>query len=73
MLRIGSIHGHRSMKAVQPQSRRRCHCGCRKRASHLGLGDGVALMMGCELYVRRWVRDGIRTHRPHEQHSGEQK
>ena len=37
--------------------RRRCTCGCEQRATHLGMANGVCLTMGCELYVRRWVRD----------------
>ena len=27
-------------------------------ATHSGLGDGACMMIGCELTVRRWVRDG---------------
>lgn len=69
MIRVGSIHGVRSMKAIRSASRRRCHCGCRKRATHIGLGDGIALTNGCELYIRRWVRDGIKTRRAHPQHN----
>lgn len=57
-LRHGSVNGHRSLATVEPSSRRRCHCGCGKRATHNGLGDGLALMTGCEMSVRRWVRDG---------------
>lgn len=38
-------------------SRRRCRCGCRRRASHLGMANGIALAWGCELYVARWVRN----------------
>lgn len=55
----GSIHGDRSMIKSPSTSRRRCDCGCKTRASHTGMGDGVALMMGCEFHVRVWVRDGI--------------
>ena len=36
---------------------RKCHCGCEKRSTHLGKANGVCLMSGCELQVRRWVRD----------------
>jgi hypothetical protein len=60
---IGSVHGKRSMQMIRSQSRRRCHCGCKTRATHLGMGDGVALMNGCEFYVRRWVRDGLKIYR----------
>ena len=30
----------------------------KKRSTRVGLGDGLALMDGCEMRVRRWVRDG---------------
>lgn len=56
-VRYGSVDGHRAMIPVLPRSRRRCSC-CGARATHIGLGDGVALMSGCEMSVRRWVRDG---------------
>lgn len=56
--RRGSAEGHRTFGAAAPTSRRRCSCGCGSRASFVGYGDGVALMMGCEISVRRWVRDG---------------
>ncbi len=61
---IGSVHGKRTMTESRKLSRRRCHCGCKGRASHIGLGDGVALMSGCNFYVRRWVRDGVKIYRP---------
>jgi len=38
----------------------RCRCGCDRRASHLGLADGLCMISGCELTVRRWVRYGAR-------------
>jgi len=38
-------------------SRKRCSC-CRRRATHRGMANGLALMRGCDLRVRRWVRDG---------------
>jgi hypothetical protein len=56
--RYGSASGHRAMVKAPPRSRRRCYCGCGKRATRTGLGDGLALTMGCELSIRRWVRDG---------------
>lgn len=40
------------------KSRRLCHCGCRKRLSHIGKANGVGLYWGCELSVRRWVKTG---------------
>jgi hypothetical protein len=56
--RWGSADGNRAMVKAPARSRRRCHCGCGSQATHTGLGDGLALTMGCELYIRRWVRDG---------------
>lgn len=38
-------------------SRRKCHCGCNGRQTHIGIANGVGLYWGCELSVRRWVRD----------------
>jgi hypothetical protein len=48
---------NRSMKRA-PNKRRECCCGCNGRLTHIGLGDGAGMMSGCELTVRRWVRDG---------------
>jgi hypothetical protein len=62
--KYGSATDHnRYMETMKPTSRRRCLCGCKRRATHKGMANGVCLMLGCELYVRRWVRDGIRTRR----------
>jgi hypothetical protein len=47
----------RDLWPVDSRSRRRCPC-CKKRATHVGGSGGVGLMSGCELRVRRWVRDG---------------
>lgn len=38
--------------------RRKCDCGCGRRSTHTGCANGVALTSGCELAIRRWVRDG---------------
>jgi hypothetical protein len=57
-MRSGSVNGHRTLIQAPKTSRRRCYCGCGKRATHTGLGDGLALTLGCELSIRRWVRDG---------------
>lgn len=55
---VGHANGERSMVRV-PRMRRCCPCGCGRTSTHGGLGtNGVALMWGCELRVRRWVRDG---------------
>lgn len=54
----GSAEGHvRYAHPVQPRSRRRCQCGCGQRATKVGMANGVALMLGCELAVARWVKD----------------
>lgn len=54
----GSVYHHRrTMTLVPPKSRRRCRCGCKTRATHMGQCNGVTLVMGCELYIRRWVRN----------------
>lgn len=36
---------------------RKCHCGCAKRSTHMGMANGVALAGGCELSIARWVKD----------------
>lgn len=46
------------MQPIDGASRRRCPCGCQQRATHNGMANGVALMHGCELRVRRWVKYG---------------
>ena len=48
---------NRSMKKA-PNKRCKCYCGYGGRETHIGLGDGAGMMSGCELSVRRWVRDG---------------
>lgn len=45
------------MAAAPARARRRCSCGCKGRATHVGYANGVPLTGGCELQVRRWVRD----------------
>ena len=42
---------------VEPiKSRRRCHCGCKARQTHIGMANGIGLFWGCELSVRRWAK-----------------
>jgi hypothetical protein len=41
----------------QYRNRRACHCGCGKRATHVGVADGIALMDGCGWSVRRWAKE----------------
>ena len=39
-------------------SRRLCHCGCGKRATHMGMVNGVGMTQACGLGIRRWVKTG---------------
>jgi hypothetical protein len=55
---VASSKDHvRYLGTVSGRSRRRCHCGCGTRATHLGMANGIALMSGCEMRVRRWVKE----------------
>lgn len=55
----GSVSDHvRYAMPADSKSRRRCHCGCKKRATHRGMANGVCLTMACELAIARWVRTG---------------
>ena len=53
----GQIRYH---EPVDARSRRRCGCGCRRRATHRGMANGVCLTMGCDLSMRRWVKEANR-------------
>ena len=53
----GSSDKHiRYMEPKPSTSRRRCQCGCKRRATHLGMVNGIGLCSGCELSIRRWVK-----------------
>jgi hypothetical protein len=52
-----AMHHRRYIQAIDAKSRRRCPC-CKRRATHLGMANGICLMSGCELSVRRWVKEG---------------
>lgn len=55
---------HRRYSQPAPSNyRRRCHCGCKKRAAFSGMANGVCLTMGCELVIARWVKTGVTMHR----------
>lgn len=56
--RIGSTDHVRYAEAVSPKSRHRCSCGCKMRATHVGMANGVALTTACELAIRRWIKTG---------------
>lgn len=42
--------------SIPVSSRRRCHCGCKRRATHLGCCNGLGMITGCELRIARWVK-----------------
>ena len=48
----------RYSQPVKPTSRRRCTCGCERRATHLGMANGIGMTSGCELAIARWVKTG---------------
>lgn len=54
----GSIDDRRYIKRIGGDRRRlrKCSCGCGQKATHSGMANGVALMSGCEISTRRWVR-----------------
>lgn len=43
----------------QRKGRRMCRCGCRKKTTHTGRANGIALTQGCELAIARWVKTGL--------------
>jgi hypothetical protein len=47
-----------------PDRRCKCHCGCKGTATHVGGANGMGLTSGCELSIRRWVRDGYAPPKP---------
>lgn len=55
---IGSTDHVRYAMPAPAKSRRRCYCGCKRRATHRGMANGVCLTMVCELAVRRWIKTG---------------
>lgn len=53
-----SSREHRRYMKPAPNRRRKCRCGCGGRLTHYGCANGLGLMGGCELHVRRWVAGG---------------
>lgn len=51
----------RYAEPAEPRSRRRCSCGCRMRATHRGMANGVCLRVGCKLSIARWVKSPAAT------------
>ena len=54
-----AIEHVRYAQPVRPSSRRRCHCGCDQRATHLGMANGCALTTACEMAIGRWIKTGF--------------
>jgi hypothetical protein len=54
----GSVRDVRYAEPVLPSARRRCRCGCKKRATFRGMANGVCLVTGCEFDMRYWVKHG---------------
>lgn len=55
---IGSSTEHvRYALPVHSTSRRRCSCGCKRRATYKGMVNGVCLRSGCDLSIRRWIKE----------------
>lgn len=59
---IGGASHIRYMEVMpkRPGRRRKCNCGCDMPRTHCGMANGVCLTSGCEFYVRRWVKEGVR-------------
>lgn len=56
----GSQSDHvRYAEPIDPRARQRCSCGCKRRATHKGMANGVCLRSGCDLSIRRWVKGSI--------------
>lgn len=55
----GVVGGTSHILYIEPmskKSRKNCHCGCKTRQTHIGMANGVALISGCEMHIRRWVK-----------------
>jgi len=48
----------RRLEKLPYKSRRKCTCGCEQKKTHTGFSGDLPLISGCELSIRRWVRDG---------------
>jgi hypothetical protein len=55
---FASVNDVRYSEPVNPRSRRRCYCGCKQRATHKGMANGICLTTACELGIQRWVKTG---------------
>lgn len=46
--------------AIPAMRRRKCHCGCGGRISHMTAANGVGLFWGCELSAHRFAKEAGR-------------
>ena len=56
---VGGMPGQIRYMELRPKRAGRkpkCSCGCGTPKTHTGFANGVCLMGGCEMHVRRWVR-----------------
>jgi hypothetical protein len=60
---VGAATMPRYSKPASSSSRRRCPW-CRRRATHVGMANGVALTSGCEWHVAVWVRGEVADGQP---------
>lgn len=69
----GSVEMQRYSKRITGRGGRGrcCAKGCDKRASHLGMANGLALCSCCEWHVNVWVKDGYEAILTHQPKSGE--
>lgn len=47
----------RYQEPVNPKSRKMCRCGCNRRATKMGMCNGIALRVGCDFSILRWVKE----------------
>jgi hypothetical protein len=52
----GSILKHAVYVEPFSGSRQLCHCGCRRRVKYISMANGVGMATGCELSMRRFVK-----------------
>lgn len=48
------------LRKKRPGRQPKCYCGCDGNKTHLGFANGVCLTSGCEMTIRRWVKEGAR-------------
>lgn len=48
------------LRKKRPGRPPKCACGCETAKTHLGFANGICLISGCEMRIRRWVKEGNR-------------